>query len=112
MTAAQLAEHTALRRGAVTGKPARPAERGPLLDDPWAIQPAPPLPVPPPRPAPARVPAEGVSLVMSLSAEFDSRADRRAYAARGGRGRRAVVLPRPRVLPALHGHRRARRSRR
>ena len=53
MTAAQLAEHTALRRGAVTGKPARPAERGPLADDPWAIYPAPPsLPVPPPRPAP------------------------------------------------------------
>ena len=62
MTAAQLAEHTALRRGAVTGKPSRPAERGPLLDDPWAIRPAPPLPVPPPRPAPARIPAEGVSL--------------------------------------------------
>ena len=60
MTAAQLAEHTALRRGAVTGKPARPAERGPLLDDPWAIRAAPPsLPVPP-RPAHARVPAEGV----------------------------------------------------
>ena len=59
MTAAQFAEHTALRRGAVTGKPARPAERGPLFDDPWAIRPAPPsLPVP--RPAPARVPAEGV----------------------------------------------------
>jgi predicted GIY-YIG superfamily endonuclease len=47
MTAAQLAEHTALRRGAVTGKPARPADRGPLADDPWAIHPAPPvLPVP------------------------------------------------------------------
>ena len=60
MTAAQLAEHTALRRGAVTGKPDRPAERGPLADDPWAVYPAPPLPVPPPRPAPARVPAEGV----------------------------------------------------
>ena len=60
MTAAQLAEHTALRRGAVTGKPARPAKRGPLLDDPWAIRPAPPLPVPPPRPAPARIPAQGV----------------------------------------------------
>ncbi len=60
MTAAQLAEHTALRRGAVTGKPARLAERGPLADDPWAIRPAPPsLPVPP-RPAPARVRAEGV----------------------------------------------------
>jgi hypothetical protein len=30
MTAGQLAEHSALRRGLVTGKPARPAERGPL----------------------------------------------------------------------------------
>lgn len=38
MTAAQLAEHTALRRGAVTGKPARPAHRGPLpADDLWAL---------------------------------------------------------------------------
>jgi hypothetical protein len=37
MTAAQLAEHSALRRGLVTGKPARPAERGPLLADPWAL---------------------------------------------------------------------------
>jgi predicted GIY-YIG superfamily endonuclease len=45
MTAAQLAEHTALRRGAVTGKPARPADRGPLADDPWAIHPAPSVPV-------------------------------------------------------------------
>ena len=44
MTAAQLAEHTALRRGLVTGKPARPADRGPLADDPWAIHPAPPVP--------------------------------------------------------------------
>ena len=35
MTAAQLAEHTALRRGLVTGKPPRAAERGPLTDDPW-----------------------------------------------------------------------------
>ena len=60
MTAAQLAEHTALRRGAVTGKPDRPAERGPLADDPWAFYPALPLPVPPRRPAPARVPAEQV----------------------------------------------------
>ena len=60
MTAAQLAKHTALRRGLVTGKPARPAERGPLADDPWAVYPAPPsLPVPP-RPVPVRVPAEGV----------------------------------------------------
>ncbi len=60
MTAGQLAEHTALRRGAVTGKPGRPAERGPLADDPWAVYPAPSsLPVPPPRPA-ACVPAEGV----------------------------------------------------
>ncbi len=61
MTAAQLADHTALRRGVVTGKPSRPAERGPLLDDPWAIRPAPPSP-PAPRPAPARIPSEGVSL--------------------------------------------------
>ena len=63
MTAAQLAEHTALRHGAITGKPARPAERGPLADDPWAVYPAPPLPGPPPRPAPVSpyVPAEGVS---------------------------------------------------
>jgi predicted GIY-YIG superfamily endonuclease len=61
MTAAQLAEHTALRRGAVTGKPARPAERGPLRDDPWAACPAPlPRPVPAPCPAPACVPALGV----------------------------------------------------
>ena len=44
MTAAQLAEHTALRRGAITGKPPRPAERGPLADDPWAVRPARPLP--------------------------------------------------------------------
>jgi hypothetical protein len=36
MTAAQLAEHTGLRRGAVAGKPARPADRGPLADDIWA----------------------------------------------------------------------------
>jgi hypothetical protein len=41
MTSAQLAEHTALRRGAVTGKPVRPAQRGPLADDPWT------LPLPP-----------------------------------------------------------------
>ena len=40
MTAAQLAEHTALRRGPVGGKPARPAERGPLAADPWATPPA------------------------------------------------------------------------
>ena len=63
MTAAQLAEHTALRSGAVTGKPDRPAERGPLADDPWAVYPAPPfLPVPPRRPASGRIPAEGVTL--------------------------------------------------
>ena len=44
MTAAQLAEHTALRRGAVTGKLPRPFERGPLAEDPWAARPArPPL---------------------------------------------------------------------
>ena len=52
MTAAQLAEHTALRHGAVTGKPSRPADRGPLPADPWALPPAPhqPRPSPPPRP--------------------------------------------------------------
>ena len=57
MTAAQLAEHAALRRGAVTGKLPHPAERGRLLADPWAGQPAgrlPALPVTaaagPPRP--------------------------------------------------------------
>jgi len=44
MTAAQLAEHTALRRGAITGKLPRPLERGPLADDPWAARPAAPLP--------------------------------------------------------------------
>jgi hypothetical protein len=45
MTAAQRAEHTALRRGAVTGKLPRPAGRGPLAEDPWAVRPAPgPLP--------------------------------------------------------------------
>ncbi len=60
MTAAQLAEHTALRRGAVTGKPDRPAERGPLADDPWAVYPAPPSLPGPPRPVPVRVPAGGV----------------------------------------------------
>jgi hypothetical protein len=46
MTTAQQAEHTALRRGAVAGKPARPADRGPLDIDPWAI--------PAPRTAPDR----------------------------------------------------------
>jgi predicted GIY-YIG superfamily endonuclease len=40
MTAAQLAEHTALRHGAVTGKPSRSAQRGPLPDDLWATVPA------------------------------------------------------------------------
>ena len=39
MTAAQLAEHTALRYGAVTGKLPRPFERGPLAEDPWAARP-------------------------------------------------------------------------
>ena len=39
MTAAQLAEHTALRRGLVTGKMPRPLDRGPLAADPWAIGP-------------------------------------------------------------------------
>lgn len=39
MTAAQLAAHTALRYGAVSGKPARPAGRGAVApgDDPWAL---------------------------------------------------------------------------
>ena len=37
MTAAQLAEHTALRHGAVTGKAARAVRRGPLADDPWML---------------------------------------------------------------------------
>ena len=40
MTAAQLAEHTALRRDAVTGKSPRPAERGPTAIDLWRDQPA------------------------------------------------------------------------
>jgi predicted GIY-YIG superfamily endonuclease len=40
MTAAQMAEHSALRHGLVTGKLARPLERGPLTDDPWAVRPA------------------------------------------------------------------------
>lgn len=37
MTSAQLAEHTVLRRGAVAGRPARLADRGPLPpgEDPW-----------------------------------------------------------------------------
>lgn len=39
MTAAQLAAHTALRSGLVTGPPVRRAERGPLPHDPWAIRP-------------------------------------------------------------------------
>ena len=43
MTAAQLAEHTALRRGAVTGKLPRPFERGPLAEDPWAARAACPV---------------------------------------------------------------------
>lgn len=42
MMAAQLAEHTALRPGLVSGKLLRPLERGPLAVDPWAI--GPPLP--------------------------------------------------------------------
>jgi hypothetical protein len=43
MTAAQLAAHTALRNGAVSGKPPRPADRGPVPADadPWAA----PLPL-------------------------------------------------------------------
>ena len=36
MTTGQQAEHTALRRGLVAGKPACPAGRGPLEADPWA----------------------------------------------------------------------------
>ncbi len=41
MTAAQIAEHTALRYGLVSGKLPRPADRGgPLADDPWAVRPA------------------------------------------------------------------------
>jgi predicted GIY-YIG superfamily endonuclease len=40
MTAAQQAEHTALRAGLTAGRTARPAERGPLGDDPWLDQPA------------------------------------------------------------------------
>ena len=43
MTAAQLAEHTALRHGAVTGKLPRPFERGLLAEDPWAVQSACPV---------------------------------------------------------------------
>ena len=43
MTAAQWAEHTALRRGAVTGKLPRPFERGPLAEDPWAARAACPV---------------------------------------------------------------------
>jgi hypothetical protein len=52
MTAAQLAEHSALRRGVVTGKPARPTGRGPLADDPWAA----PLPGPLPALTPGGTP--------------------------------------------------------
>lgn len=39
MTAGQLADHTALRYGAVSGKPPRPCTRGPVLpdNDPWAL---------------------------------------------------------------------------
>jgi 4'-phosphopantetheinyl transferase EntD len=40
MTAAQLAAHTALRHGTVTGKPLRPAERGPAPVDLWLDAPA------------------------------------------------------------------------
>ena len=43
MTAAQLAEHTALRRGAACGKLPRPFDRGPLAADPWATGPPCPL---------------------------------------------------------------------
>lgn len=41
MTAALLSAHAELRRGLVAGKPPRPASRGPLTDDPWALRPAP-----------------------------------------------------------------------
>ena len=44
MTTAQMAEHTALRRGLVTGQPPSPVERGPLTDDPWAALLPGPLP--------------------------------------------------------------------
>jgi hypothetical protein len=44
MTAAQIAQHTALRAGLAAGKPPRPVQRGPLLDDPWAARPPGPLP--------------------------------------------------------------------
>ena len=37
MTAAQLAEHTALRRGLKTGRLPRPVDRGPLAADPWTV---------------------------------------------------------------------------
>jgi hypothetical protein len=39
MTAAQWSEHTALRYGAVAGKPTRPCDRGPVApdNDPWAM---------------------------------------------------------------------------
>jgi len=39
MTAAQLSEHTALRRGAASGKLPRPFDRGPVPpgNDPWAF---------------------------------------------------------------------------
>jgi hypothetical protein len=49
MTAARLAEHTILRRGAAAGKLPRPLTRGPVPADvdPWA------LPLPAPGPAPA-----------------------------------------------------------
>ena len=43
MTAAQLTEHTALRRGVVTGKLPRPFERGALAEDPWAVRACPVL---------------------------------------------------------------------
>src|SRR6266581_697755 len=43
MTAAQLAEHTALRRGAACGKLPRPFECGPLAEDPWAARTACPI---------------------------------------------------------------------
>ena len=44
MTAAQLAAHTALRHGAVSGKPPRPASRGPGGLDLWLDLPAGSLP--------------------------------------------------------------------
>ena len=59
MTAAQLAEHTALRYGAVSGRPARPTLRGLVPADPWAGQY--PRSLPDRRPAPVLVAGAAVS---------------------------------------------------